>query len=219
MFTPEAATAFTGPVTLSSRTGATRHVHWFWKPMRGPHYHRNTRVDLKLAQPPFMGFPPRRCTMRLMIEIAKRADGAGVLACTRADGSQTWQKQKIATAAHFALHDLTHYAVETTLGYKRGFFGLIAEGWEIEDTSGKGARGRLPDEAVEVETIVGLFDRERGGSGLLWTAEEFAAYSPRPLTEEQLRAVRELRQRLFSQWSEVAVGAKLELTFDLPPDY
>ena len=157
--------------------------------------------------------------MTLMIEIAKRPDGAGVLVCTRADGSQTWQKQKTTTAAHFALHDLTHYAVETTLGYKRGFFGLIAEGWEIKDTSGKFARGRLPEEAVEIETIVGLFDRERGGSGLQWTAEEFAVYSPRPLTEEQLRAVRELRQRLFSQWSEVAVGAKLELAFGAGPDY
>ena len=29
----------------------------------------------------------------------------------------------------------------TALGYPRGFFGLIAEGWEIEDTTGKGARG------------------------------------------------------------------------------
>ncbi len=151
--------------------------------------------------------------MRLKIEIAKRADGAGVLTCTRADGSKIWQKQKTTTAAHFALHDLTHYAVEATLGYGRGFFGLIAEGWAIEDTNGKGARGKLPDEALEVETLVGLFDRERGGSGLRWTAEEFAAYSPRSLTEEQLRAVRDLHQRLFLQWSEVAVGARLELTF------
>ena len=29
----------------------------------------------------------------LRIDIAKRADHTGVLACTRADGSQTWQKQ------------------------------------------------------------------------------------------------------------------------------
>jgi hypothetical protein len=27
------------------------------------------------------------------------------------------------------LHDLTHYAVETALGYRRDFFGLITEGW------------------------------------------------------------------------------------------
>ncbi|MFM2126039.1 MAG: hypothetical protein RL328_2490, partial [Acidobacteriota bacterium] len=29
----------------------------------------------------------------MRVEIAKRADGAGVLRCTRDDGSVTWQKQ------------------------------------------------------------------------------------------------------------------------------
>jgi hypothetical protein len=51
----------------------------------------------------------------MKVEIVKRADGAGVLRCTRADGSVTWQKQE-KHGVHFALHDLTHFAVETTLG-------------------------------------------------------------------------------------------------------
>src|SRR5579862_7984108 len=97
----------------------------------------------------------------LNVQIVKRADGGGVLRCMRADGSVTWQKQKTQHAEHFALHDLTHFAVESTLGYRRGFFGLIAEGWEIEDTTGKGSRGALPPEAGEVELIVGMFDMER----------------------------------------------------------
>src|SRR5712671_7932495 len=115
----------------------------------------------------------------LKIEIAKQPDGAGVLRCTRQDGSVTWQKQT-RHAAHFALHDLTHYAVETALGYRHGFFGLIAEGWDMEDTTGKGIRGPLPAEAIEVERIIGLFDAERA-SGVLWTPEEFSARAPRPL--------------------------------------
>jgi len=49
----------------------------------------------------------------LRVEITKRADGAGVLRCVRDDGSVTWQKHD-RHAAFFALHDLTHYAVETT---------------------------------------------------------------------------------------------------------
>src|ERR1700733_6609574 len=102
----------------------------------------------------------------LRIEIVKQPDGAGVLRCTRQDGSVSWQKQT-RHAVHFAAHDLTHFAVETVLGYRRGFFGLIAEGWEVEDTTGKGARGPIPEEAGEVEKIVGLFDSERA-SGMLW---------------------------------------------------
>jgi hypothetical protein len=147
----------------------------------------------------------------LQIEITKRADGTGVLRCTREDGSVTWQKQ-MKHGAHFALHDLTHYAVETSLGYRRGFFGLIAEGWDVEDTTGKGARGPLPAEAVEVERIVGLFDSERG-SGMLWTLEEFNEFSPRVLTVEDIRGVRSLRGALFQQWSALASGQKVELNF------
>ena len=31
----------------------------------------------------------------------------------------------------FALHDLTHYAVETVLGFREGFYGLVAAGGEL----------------------------------------------------------------------------------------
>src|SRR5579862_9150992 len=112
----------------------------------------------------------------MRIQITKRPDGGGVLKCTRADGSVTWQKQKETVAPFFALHDLTHFAVETTLGYRRGFFGLIAEGWDIEETGGKGKRGALPGEALEVEQLVGLFFTERAGAAI-WTPAEFNAAS------------------------------------------
>ena len=147
----------------------------------------------------------------LKVQIDKRADGSGVLRCTRADGSVTWQKQR-RHAAHFALHDLTHFAVESTLGYRRGFFGLISEGWEIEETTGKGSRGRLPPEATEVERIVGMFDMERA-SGALVTAEDFATHAPRHLTDADIVRVRTRRGELFSRWSAVEPGGTLELRF------
>jgi|SRR5579871_34176 len=147
----------------------------------------------------------------LKIEIVKQPDGAGVLRCTRHDGSVTWQKQT-KHAAHFALHDLTHYAIETSLGYRQGFFGLIAAGWDIEDTTGKGKRGALPGEAIEVERMVGLFDSERG-AGALWSPEEFNQHAPRALSQEQIRGVRALRSALFQQWFATEAGQTLELTF------
>ena len=147
----------------------------------------------------------------LRVGIAKQPDGAGVLRCTRQDGSVTWQKQT-RHASHFALHDLTHFAVETVLGYRRGFFGLIAQGWDLDDTTGKGTRGALPAEALEVETIVGLFDSERA-SGVLWSADEFNTFVPRTLTDIEIQNVRALRSTLFRQWSEIAPGQKLELEF------
>lgn len=148
----------------------------------------------------------------MQIEIVKQPDGGGVLRCIRQDGSVSWQKQA-RHAAHFALHDLTHFSVETVLGYRQGFFGLIAEGWDVDDTTGKGARGPLPAEALEVEQIVGLFDSERA-SGTLWTAEEFNAFSPRTLTDAEIQGVRAKRSVLFRQWAAVAPGEKLELGFE-----
>jgi hypothetical protein len=152
----------------------------------------------------------------LKIELVKRADGAGLLCCTRADGSTTWQKQPERHAVHFAHHDLTHYAVETILGYEQGFYGLIAAGWNIEETTGKGARGPLPDEAGEVECVVGLFDSERG-SATLWTADEFAQFASRQLTRKlddtAIRAIRSARADLFRRWADAETGSKLELEY------
>ena len=154
----------------------------------------------------------------MRVQITKKADGSGVLRCVRSDGSAAWQKQTDRHAAFFALHDLTHFAVETTLAYRRGFFGLIADGWEMEETTGKGARGALPPEAVEVEGIVGLFDAERAG-GVIWTVEEFNEFATmkgaRALTADEIARIKKKRSELFQQWSAVAPGATLELQFEL----
>jgi hypothetical protein len=124
------------------------------------------------------------------------------------------------------LHDLTHYAVETELGFDRGFYGLIADGWEIEETTGNDARGPLPDdEAIEVEYIVGSLDAERAGDSVC-TAEEFnqlaSAFAktrerrePRPLTDPELTRVRSRIDELFTRWRALPPSATLELAF--PP--
>ena len=156
----------------------------------------------------------------MRVQITKRADGAGVLRCVRADGSVTWQKQTDRHAAFFALHDLTHFAVETTLGLHRGFFGLIAEGWDIEDTTGKGARGPLPPEAGEAEQLVGLFFAERA-SGVIWTVDEFNEFATmngvRQLSFDEIVRVKKKRSELIQQWSAVAPGATLELQYEIAP--
>ena len=154
----------------------------------------------------------------MRVQITKKADGSGVLRCVRDDGSVTWQKQTDRHAAYFSLHDLTHFAVETTLGYRRGFFGLIAEGWDIEDTTGKGARGPLPKEAAEAEMMVGVFSSERAG-GVIWTVDEFneaaAMTGVRALSFDEIVRVKKKRSELFQQWSAVEPGGTLELQFEV----
>lgn len=162
----------------------------------------------------------------MQIRILKRGDGSGALTCTRHDGSQTWQRQ-VRHAPFFALHDLTHYAVEVTLGETAAFYGLVASGWEIDDFGPPWPRGPLPSTALHVELLVGLLDAERA-SGVPATAAEVAdaiaryraqhdiGGEPWPAIDEAtLGRIRAMRDGLFAHWRAVDVGAALELTF--PP--
>src|SRR5438477_11723545 len=97
----------------------------------------------------------------ITIRIKKNSDGRTSLSCTRADGTTTWQRQEGGQAAFFPRHDLTHYAVETVLAHRNGFYGLVAAGWALSDFGSPWARGRLPAVANLTELIVGFFDLER----------------------------------------------------------
>jgi hypothetical protein len=150
----------------------------------------------------------------LVIRIKKKADGSAALSCTRTDGSVTWQRQEGVQGEFFPLHDLTHYAVETVLGIDQGFFGLIAQGWDMEDTGGKGPRGPLPAEAVTVEHIVGGLDAERASRTELGASEFNALLGiRRPVTDAELVRIRERRRELFAQWTALPAGETLVLAF------
>lgn len=153
----------------------------------------------------------------LLIRIKKKSDGTAALSCTRANGSTTWQRQSGAQARFFPFHDLTHYAVETVLGHRRGFYGLVAEGWDLQDFGAPWPRGPLPKDMDPSEAIVGLFDMERA-DGASWSPPDFQRSSGGwlLLSEEQLSLIRARRSELFERWQELAPGDTLELPFDLP---
>lgn len=159
----------------------------------------------------------------LVIRIKKKADGTAALSCERSDGSVTWQRQEGNQGRFFPLHDLTHYAVETELGHRRGFYGLVAEGWDLTDFGAPWPRGPIPDDADPSEVIVGFLDAERA-SGAEWSADEFNArlrdycrtqrIAERwTISEAELHRIRERTQALFARWSAVPPGDILELRF------
>jgi len=161
----------------------------------------------------------------LSIRIKKKTDGAAALSCVRADGSTTWQRQDGQLGGFFPLYDLTHYAVETVLGFKRAFYGLLAEGWDITRFAEPGMGRQLPEEAGLAEVLVGFFDVERA-TGTRATADDFnwkiETYydqhaTPTPtfrMTDDQLARIRALRADLFSRWHAVQPGDSLKLTFE-----
>jgi len=159
----------------------------------------------------------------LVIQIKKKTDGSAALSCRRADGSVTWQRQDGQHGRFFPLHDLTHYAVETVLRHPRGFYGLVAEGWDLTDFGNPWPRGPMPPEALASELLVGFLDHERG-AGALWSAADFNAsvathYAERGVsgapvvTDEDLNKVRDKRRELFARWAALPAGETLELHF------
>jgi hypothetical protein len=155
----------------------------------------------------------------MVIQLKKGRDGPATLACVRVDGTRTWGKEH----PFFPVHDITHCAVESVLGFDQAFFGLIAAGWDIDDFEKPGASRRMPFQALVAEHVVGVFDRERALPAPLTVAEfneaVLASLPPlqrdwfQPLTDAQVSHVRELRSTLEARWHALPVGATLEVTF------
>ena len=168
-------------------------------------------------------------TVDLHIRLKRHTDGSASLTCTRRDGSVTWQRLHGPTAIVMPVHDLTHFAVESTLGFHHGFYGLLADGWEITDFAKPWPRGPIPDEALVVELIVGFFDAE-GRQGEAMTAEAFQEQAMQyvasrvavgkkmpeglpQLTDTKLDLVRACRADLLARWTASCVGQALDLEF------
>ena len=135
------------------------------------------------------------------------------LTCTRDDGSVTW------TQLHrgFVHHDFAHYVVETTLGFKNAFFGLVAKGHDIPDFSEATATRpfEIPQEAMDTEPIVSLLQAE------VWNGEtvhdglfrEHCTSLAVNVTDAQLTRMRQRLCNLLQHWQGLQPGESLKLQF------
>jgi hypothetical protein len=162
------------------------------------------------------------------LRLKKSADGSSALTFIRADGSATWQRQKPAHAGFFPYHDLTHFVVESELGFRRAFCGLVAEGWNFDDFRSPWPRGPLAGEAMLAEAIVGILDLDRAmvsHSVPPASADDVHARlvefylsrgAPAPTLVLDDRALVRIRQRLaelFARWKALPAGEALDLRF------
>lgn len=133
------------------------------------------------------------------------------LTCIRDDGSVTW------THIHpgFALHDLTHYVVETTLGFDNAFFSLVSKGYNIPEFSQpKSDRSfTIPDEVISVEPIVALLQMEHWDSFPEKLIHKDSPELPSHVTPEQIDIMRERLHELVQKWEEILPGESLELEY------
>jgi hypothetical protein len=156
------------------------------------------------------------------IRLKKTGDGRPVVTAVRADGSTT--SGRLGAGDFGAVHDLAHFAVETALGLRSGFYGLLAQGWAISDFAAKGAAARLPDEAIVAECLVGQITNGVFGGPAMSAADFFwhvraavAALRPNAtvpeLDEAGFRALRASLDALLARWHALPPGATLGLDF------
>ncbi len=166
----------------------------------------------------------------MLIRLKKTRDGV-VLTCVRDGG--TVGVQRTGYGGYFALHDLMHYAVETTLGFGDAFFGLMAQGWDFATFGDRNdPRYRaMPAEAVIAEHLVDILTR--GIRESAWRDPDLLAIWADDVNAElgaslgraglpafrvepaSLAAICRAFRALADRWAAVPVGEHLELAF--PP--
>ncbi len=127
------------------------------------------------------------------------------------------------TTDFFVRHDLTHFAVETTLGVGQAFYGLLGQGWDIgsfeEREPGSPKVRELPAEALKVEAIVGTLDLD-WASGELPVHETISLINAKLNSEEiqaaEIEAIRRLRAKLWTDWLALNPGEAIDLEFPQP---
>lgn len=155
-----------------------------------------------------------------MIVRLRKASREPVITCERADGSVTYMKTR--HGGFFPRHDLMHYAVETTLGLRESFLGLVASGWSLEDFSRPGIARDLPEQSKQTEFVVGEIER-RVMFGDPVDADSFNAFLRQTigpevkdklhLTQWQLNAIVGKFNEIHSQYAGLSEGGILELVF------
>lgn len=156
----------------------------------------------------------------MRVEFKKAKDGRNVLACERNDGTKTW----IHVQPAIVTHDFVHWALETTLGLRRGFWGLIASGWALRSFEEPGQTKLLPEEAAWTEYAVACVWRDSWGQPPLdidGVVEELAVRaemhgwkSARSITADELARIRTRVAELHGRWLAVEPGQSLQLEFD-----
>ncbi len=157
----------------------------------------------------------------MKIQIKKRSNSKHVISYLR-DGLETYW---IEADNFLVLHDLCHFAIETTLGYKTSFWGLIASGINPNVFENKEKRDalELSNEAwysehltnlLLIEFTQGLYDNinEMLEQSLM---QQNPSISVIKISSTELTAIRSLFYKLIDNWNAVKDGNYLSLDFTI----
>jgi hypothetical protein len=157
--------------------------------------------------------------MKLIAQRQGRTDKLDLLRCVRRDGSET----AVAMPRQGILpHDLMHYVVESGLGWRDGFLGLVAAGadigWTMEQAHDP-ANLTIADQAIHAEAVVeslqaqlwsGVWDEALFIDGVRGACEVRGRSVP-ALPSGVGRTLFEQALALDARWQQVPFHGALEL--------
>lgn len=152
--------------------------------------------------------------------LTKNTNASHVIRYVRDDGTSTWMH----ASDYFIRHDLSHYALETVLGYKTAFNGLLNGGMDPADFNDREKRlaMTLTAEAWYAENMANLFLMEltQGQFADFNEVQQAALRSFNQkdplitLEQGQIDDIRELLRKLLRQWEALAEGETMALIFE-----
>jgi hypothetical protein len=144
------------------------------------------------------------------ITLTKINPSTHTLTITRANGST--ESVELHTSTFF-LHDICHYFVEQELHLKNGFWGMLAQGYRMEEL--KGRENELTEELRQIEVVVGGIQSMYWGHMPLSIFETNVAaigfrLNARELTEATIPKI----AALMDEWKYMPVASAITLRFE-----
>jgi len=155
----------------------------------------------------------------MKLQFQKNNEAKHIIRYIRSDASSSWTKGD----NFLVLHDLSHYAIEKTLGYGTAFYGMIKNGSSIQDFEDKSLRDNmnLTNEAWYAETLANLILIEYTQNAFENFNEVFRESLEKTNPEltamviavSDLNNVRKLYRDLIAKWNQVPAMGIMELIF------
>jgi hypothetical protein len=155
----------------------------------------------------------------MQIQLIKGGLGPDELCCVRRDGS----KVRGTLQPNSVFHDIAHFVVEMQLLIPDGFWGMIAQGYALEDYDlpNELRPFQISDQGYRAEFLATLVQSATSTGQLSETYVEFlkratlSANLPFPELPpaEILQQMIVDTQKLWKQWADLPAGSSLEMRF------
>ena len=157
----------------------------------------------------------------MLLQLTKNINKPHIIKYIRDNGTNTWMYGD----DFFVRHDLSHYAIEKTLGYTTAFNGMINNGMDIKDFEHREKRKvmHITDEGWYAENMANLFLIEIAQGQLDdFNAVQQGAFEslqtkfPKiTLAGGMINGIRTYLRELLQKWDELTAGETLELSINV----